>query len=592
MTTFEAKIEVQQKQPEGKEKLTKSEQRFQSLEERPDKLESALSENSLEDSEVRDFDPNFAKNMRDDIFSTFEIFRSEMDEKLNGMVEGMEEMRAHIRVLNCALANGGSSAGTESKKVKAREPKPFTVSTYLDDDANLWWRRRADDLEASTRKVETWEDFKKELKNQLFPEDVDFQARKELRALKQMGTFREYVRFFSSLMLSIPKMADEDKLFAFLDGLRPWAHNELRRREVKTLTTAISTAEKLTKFERKNRDVALKTNKSGAKNQKPYEKKKFEKGKTSTREEKDPKNGEKKKNGQENGKSKKLRCFICGEEHYARDCPKKKLLNSLKGEGETSYGDEEQRMSSMALLNVVQTSGRKITSQPVRPKQHLLFLDLLLNGIKVKALVDTGDTHKFISKEEPRRLGLSWEKDGSRMKAVNSTAKEACGIAKSVCITLGKWVGVLDFTIVPMDDFNVILGMDSLNTSLQLKRGLNQGDFTYLATLLEEKPEGLVVPKEITRVLEEYKYVMPKELPHHLPPRREVDHKIELEPGTRPLAKAPYWMAPKELEELRRQLGEMLDTGFIQPSKAPYGGPVLFQKKKDNSMRLCRLSSS
>ncbi|KAG9444875.1 hypothetical protein H6P81_016215 [Aristolochia fimbriata] len=248
---------------------------------------------------------------------------------------------------------------------------------------------------------------------------------------------------------------------------------------------------------------------------------------------------------------------------------KKKLLNSLKGEGETSHGDEEQRMGSMSLLNVVQTSGQKISSQPVRPKQDLLFLDLLLSGIKVKALVDTGATHNFISEEEAKCLGLSWEKDGSQMKVINSAVKEACGIAKSVRVTLGKWACVLDFTIVPMDDFNVILGMDSLNTSL-----------------LEEKPEGLVVPKEIARVLEEYKDVMPRELPYHLTPRRKVDHKIELEPSTRPPAKEPYRMAPKLLEELRRQLGEMLDPGLIQASKAPYGAPVLFQKKKDSNTML------
>ncbi|KAL5831624.1 hypothetical protein ACOSQ4_016978 [Xanthoceras sorbifolium] len=80
---------------------------------------------------------------------------------------------------------------------------------------------------------------------------------------------------------------------------------------------------------------------------------------------------------------------------------------------------------------------------------------------------------------------------------------------------------------------------------------------------------------------------MPAELPKKLPPRREVDHQIELEPGTKPPAKAPYRMAPPELEELRKQLKDLLDAGYIQPSKAPYGAPVLFQRKKDGSMRLC-----
>ncbi|KAL5733419.1 hypothetical protein ACOSQ2_033111 [Xanthoceras sorbifolium] len=80
---------------------------------------------------------------------------------------------------------------------------------------------------------------------------------------------------------------------------------------------------------------------------------------------------------------------------------------------------------------------------------------------------------------------------------------------------------------------------------------------------------------------------MPTELPKKLPPRREVDHQIELEPGIKPPAKALYRMAPPELEELRKQLKDLLDAGCIQPSKVPYGAPVLFQRKKDGSMRLC-----
>ncbi|RVX13859.1 RNA-directed DNA polymerase-like [Vitis vinifera] len=122
-----------------------------------------------------------------------------------------------------------------------------------------------------------------------------------------------------------------------------------------------------------------------------------------------------------------------------------------------------------------------------------------------------------------------------------------------------------------------------------------------MAILEEEKPcmvptvtegrkddgSGEPMPKEIEGVLDEFKDVMPPELPKRLPPRREEDHKIELEPGAKPPAMGPYRMAPPELEELRRQLKELLDAGFIQPSKAPYGAPVLFQKKHDGSLRMC-----
>ena len=49
----------------------------------------------------------------------------------------------------------------------------------------------------------------------------------------------------------------------------------------------------------------------------------------------------------------------------------------------------------------------------------------------------------------------------------------------------------------------------------------------------------------------------------------------------------PYCMAPPELEELRKQLKELLDSGHIKPSKAPFCAPIFFQKKKDGTLQLC-----
>ncbi|GJY56601.1 putative nucleotidyltransferase, ribonuclease H [Tanacetum coccineum] len=72
-----------------------------------------------------------------------------------------------------------------------------------------------------------------------------------------------------------------------------------------------------------------------------------------------------------------------------------------------------------------------------------------------------------------------------------------------------------------------------------------------------------------------------------LRPAREIEFGIELIPGAEPISKAPYRMAPVELKELKEQLQEMLENGFIRPSVSPWGAPVLFVKKKDGSMRLC-----
>ena len=91
---------------------------------------------------------------------------------------------------------------------------------------------------------------------------------------------------------------------------------------------------------------------------------------------------------------------------------------------------------------------------------------------------------------------------------------------------------------------------------------------------------------DLPRVVCEYQDVFPDELPR-LPPQRVVDFGTELHPGTSPISMTPHRMAPVELQELRVQLQELLDKGFIRPSTSPWGAPVLFAKKKDKTLRLC-----
>ena len=80
--------------------------------------------------------------------------------------------------------------------------------------------------------------------------------------------------------------------------------------------------------------------------------------------------------------------------------------------------------------------------------------------------------------------------------------------------------------------------------------------------------------------------VFPDELPG-LPPHRDVDFGVELHPGISPISMISHRMAPVELQELRVQLQELLDKGFIRPSTSPWGASVLVAKKKDKTLRLC-----
>jgi hypothetical protein len=83
----------------------------------------------------------------------------------------------------------------------------------------------------------------------------------------------------------------------------------------------------------------------------------------------------------------------------------------------------------------------------------------------------------------------------------------------------------------------------------------------------------------------EFPVVFPEDL-SGMPPNQNVEFIIELQPGTAPISRRPYKMTPKELAELKVQLNELLDKGYIRLSSSPWGCPVLFVKKKDQSLRL------
>ena len=89
----------------------------------------------------------------------------------------------------------------------------------------------------------------------------------------------------------------------------------------------------------------------------------------------------------------------------------------------------------------------------------------------------------------------------------------------------------------------------------------------------------------LPKVVCEYKDVFPDEI-LGLPPQRDVDFTIELHLSTSPISMTLHRMALAELQELKVQLQELLDRGFITPSTSPWGASILFDKKKDKTLWL------
>ncbi|KAK1653337.1 hypothetical protein QYE76_071142 [Lolium multiflorum] len=125
------------------------------------------------------------------------------------------------------------------------------------------------------------------------------------------------------------------------------------------------------------------------------------------------------------------------------------------------------------------------------------------------------------------------------------------------------------------------------NTAPIMQRSIVfQGDkYTQLEIGLELNSLKEVKIEDIP-VVNEFQDVFPKELPG-MPPDREIEFTIDLIPGTAPIAQPPYKMGPKELVELKAQIDELEQKGFIQESVSPWGTPVIFVDKRDGGRRMC-----
>ncbi|GJY08072.1 putative reverse transcriptase domain-containing protein [Tanacetum coccineum] len=148
--------------------------------------------------------------------------------------------------------------------------------------------------------------------------------------------------------------------------------------------------------------------------------------------------------------------------------------------------------------------------------------------------------------------------------------------------------------LVELGSFDVIIGMDWLANhhavivcDEKIVR-IPYGDKGLIVQVTKKETEDKLEKKRLEDVptVWDFPEVFPEDLPR-LHPTRQVEFQIDLVPGAAPMARAPYRLAPSELQELSTQLQELPDKGFIRPSSSPWGAPVLFVKKKDGSFRMC-----
>jgi len=111
----------------------------------------------------------------------------------------------------------------------SEETKVNVVAMFLTDVAKLWWRNRAEDVAVGKvlDKIENWEQMKASLKAKFGPGNQGWVARNELMQIKHTMKVQAYVKAYTSIMLEIKDMSEEDRLYHFMNGLQVWAQADL-----------------------------------------------------------------------------------------------------------------------------------------------------------------------------------------------------------------------------------------------------------------------------------------------------------------------------------------------------------------------------
>ncbi|WVZ58909.1 hypothetical protein U9M48_009128 [Paspalum notatum var. saurae] len=225
-----------------------------------------------------------------------------------------------------------------------------------------------------------------------------------------------------------------------------------------------------------------------------------------------------------------------------------------------------------------------------------------VNGHPAVVLFDSRATHTFLSKSYALKHGIKMYKLKEDYHITAPGSPVATGLmARQLKIDIGPESFVINPVVLPHQGIDVILGMNWMvendailhvgSREVQLKSKVT-GKILKVHIPEQKHLEATVNTSELQEIKKipvvcDFPDVFPEELPG-LPLDRDVEFKIDLIPGMAPISRRPYRMVPDELKELKTQLQEQLDKGFIRPSSSPWGCPALFVEKKDQGgKRLC-----
>jgi hypothetical protein len=229
----------------------------------------------------------------------------------------------------------------------------------------------------------------------------------------------------------------------------------------------------------------------------------------------------------------------------------------------------------------------------------------LVNDTSAVVLFDSGASHSFISIAYVRKHNLPLALLRCQM-IISSPGGDMP--ARQLCPKVNLKIRGVDFVanliVLESKGIDVILGIDWLSkykvlidyAKKYVKMTTPEGKEMEFITESVVTAKGVANCAKVNQldasqgsevlVVNEFLDVFPEELPG-IPPDRDIVFVIELKPDTTPIYKTPYRMATPELAELKEHVKELLEKGFIHPSSSPWGAPVIFVPKKDDTQMLC-----
>ncbi|GJZ59750.1 putative reverse transcriptase domain-containing protein [Tanacetum coccineum] len=291
-------------------------------------------------------------------------------------------------------------------------------------------------------------------------------------------------------------------------------------------------------------------------------------------------------------------CHACGEKrHYANQC-RKTTNNNAQGRAymlrDRNAHQNPNIVMGMFLLN--QHLARVLFNSGANKSLVSISLASKLNIPSI-----TIDTFYDIEMADRNLVSTNTVIQGAILTLLNQPFKIDLMPIKlgSFDVVIGMdWLSkyhariICDEKVVhiPIDGETLIIQGDQIKTRLNLissiktERYISRGCQVFVAQIMEKKSDEKRL--EDIPVVREFPEVFPEDQPG-LPPIHQVEFQIDLIPRATPVARAPYRLAPFEMQELSNQLQELADRGFIRPSTSPWGAPVLFVKNKYGSFRMC-----